>query len=208
MRYQPDLDNHGLPHDPYLALVAPRPIGWITTLTKSGVVNLAPYSFFNIVGHRPSYLMFTSGTRRHSQANAEEQGEFVANMATYGLRQYVNSSSASFDAEESEAGAMELALEPSVQVAPPRVKLSPIAIECKYERTIVMPAYEGVDYNSSIVIGRVVEVYIDDSVIVDGMVDVKRTDPLCRLGYLDYGAVGRVFSLPRPTPEEVLMIFG
>src|SRR3546814_5205493 len=117
MRYQPDRDNHGLPHDPYLALIAPRPIGWISTVTKSGVVNLAPYSFFNIVGHRPSYLMFSSGTRRHSQTNAEEQGEFVANMATYDLREYVNSSSATFEADESEPEAMGLEMEQSVRVA-------------------------------------------------------------------------------------------
>lgn len=204
MRYQPDLDNHGLPHDPYLALVNPRPIGWISTVTKSGVVNLAPYSFFNIVGHRPSYVMFSSGTRRHSQINSEEQGEFVANMATVDLSEYVNSSSAAFEAEESEAQAMGLEMEPSVSVAPPRVKRSPVALECKYERTIVLPAYDGVEYNSSIVIGRVVEIYIDDSVIVDGLVDVRKTAPLSRLGYLDYGTVGDVFSLPRPTPEEVL----
>ena len=102
MFYDPRRNNHKLPHNPWTALVGPRPIGWISTVSKAGVVNLAPYSFFNIVSSYPPFLIFSSNPRKHSQINAEETGEFVANMATWDLREAVNASSADFADDVSE----------------------------------------------------------------------------------------------------------
>lgn len=203
MQYSPDLNDHGLPHDPFVALVVPRPIGWISSVDAAGRVNLAPYSFFNIVAHRPSFVMFASTRRKDSQANAEEQGEFVANMATYDLLEEVNLSSAPAGPHESEPAALGLEMEPSVSVRPPRVKRSPIALECKYHETIHLPGYEEREHDCSIILGRVVSVYIDDAVIVDGMIDVQRIRPIARLGYLDYAVIDAVFSRPRPSVEDL-----
>ena len=204
MHYSPDLNDHGLPHDPFVALVVPRPIGWISSVDAAGRVNLAPYSFFNIVAHRPSFVMFASTSRKHSQTNAEEQGQFVANMATYELLEEVNLSSAPVGPHESEPAALGLEMVPSLAVKPPRVKRSPIALECEYHDTIHLPGYDGAQHISSIILGRVVSVYIDDAVIVNGMVDVRRLRPVTRLGYLDYAVIDEVISLPRPSAEDLL----
>lgn len=204
MHYSPDADDHGLPHDPFLALVMPRPIGWISTLGEGGGVNLAPYSYFNVVGHRPSFVMFASMRRKDSQTNAETTGEFVANMATIDLIREVNLSSAPVGPQESEPRALGLEMSPSTVVRPPRVTRSPVALECRYHDTIHLPGYDGLPHLSSIVIGQVVSIYIDDKVIVDGIVDVRRLRPLARLGYLDYGVIENPIGLPRPTAEDLL----
>jgi flavin reductase (DIM6/NTAB) family NADH-FMN oxidoreductase RutF len=109
MHYDPRKKNHGLPHDPFLSLVVPRPIGWISTVSPSGVVNLAPYSYFNAVSSRPPYVMFASGGRKDSQRNAEQTGEFVASLATWDLREAMNQSSADYGPEEGEPAARETA---------------------------------------------------------------------------------------------------
>ena len=204
MQYSPDLNDHGLPHDPFVSLVLPRPIGWISSVDADGRVNLAPYSFFNIVAHRPSFVMFASTRRKDSQTNAEERGEFVASMATFELANEVNLSAAPVGADVSEPAALGLEMTPSTIVRPPRVKRSPIALECKYHDTVRLPGYDGQEHICSIILGRVVSVFIDDSVIVDGIVDIRRLRPLSRLGYLDYAVTDEVFSLPRPSPEELL----
>lgn len=201
MDYSPAVNNHGLPHDPFVALVVPRPIGWISTLDVAGVVNLAPYSFFNIVGH--GIVMFSSAGRKDSQRNAEEQGEFVASIATYDLRHEVNMSSAPVGVSESEPASLGLEMAPSVAVAPPRVMRSPIALECRYLQTVALPGYNGEPHKCAMVLGQVMSVHIDDSVIVDGLVDIRRIRPITRLGYLDYAVIDEFFSLPRPTPDEL-----
>src|SRR5919197_5044758 len=111
--------NGGLPWDPFKAIVAPRPIGWITTLTPEGVVNLAPYSYFNAVGDRPNVVMFSSSGRKDSQRNAEGTGEFVCNLATWDTREAMNLTSASTNASEPDLAGLEMV--PSRLVAPPRV---------------------------------------------------------------------------------------
>lgn len=198
MYYDPRLRNHNLPHDPFLALVVPRPIGWISTLDTLGNVNLAPYSFFNAVSGRPPFVMFGSSTRKDSQRNAEATGEFVVNLATYDLREEVNATSIVVAPGVDEAALAGLEMIASVAVKPPRVKRSPVALECLYRTSVPLTSGDGVVHPATIIVGEVIGVHIDDSVIVDGRVDPLRLRPLSRLGYLDYGVIGTVFSMPRP----------
>jgi flavin reductase (DIM6/NTAB) family NADH-FMN oxidoreductase RutF len=210
MYYDARRNDHGLPYNPLTALVVPRPIGWITTISREGVINLAPYSFFNIVSSVPPFVMFASKPRKDSQRNAEETGEFVANMATFELREAVNATSAEFNASVSEPQRLGLEMSPSHQVRPPRVARSPVALECRYAKSVDLVGSNGQHSPSSIVIGEVVGIYISDDAIVDGRVDVTRMRPLARLGYMDYCVVDRLFAIARPTapdtetaPEEV-----
>jgi flavin reductase (DIM6/NTAB) family NADH-FMN oxidoreductase RutF len=198
MYYDPRRDGHGLSHNPITALVVPRPIGWISTVSRAGVVNLAPYSFFNIVSGSPPFVMFASKPRKDSQRNAEETGEFVANMATYELRHAVNASSAEYGPAISEPERIGLAMVPCRGVKPPRVARSPVVMECKYFKTVALFSSDGTRNASSVIIGEVVGIHIDDSVIVDGRVDVTRMHPLARLGYMDYCAVTELFAIQRP----------
>ena len=198
MFYDPRTEKHGLKHSPVTALVVPRPIGWITTLNKEGVVNLGPYSFFNLVSGYPPWVIFSSAPRKHSQTNAEATGEFVFNLATWDLREEMNASSAEFPEGVSEPEKVGLEMVPSRNVKPPRVKRSPVAIECKYYKTVDLIGSDGKPNRSHIVIGEVVGIHIDDSVIVDGMVDITKMKPIARLGYMDYAVVDEFFTMPRP----------
>ena len=198
MQYDPRSEPHKLKHNPATALVVPRPIGWITTIGPTGTVNLAPYSFFNIVASNPPFVIFSSSTRKHSQANAETSGEFVLNMATYDLREEMNLTSGAYGDSVSEPELARLEMAPSRYVKPPRVTRSPIALECNYLKTIEMVGSTGKQSTSSLVLGEVINVYIDDSVIVDGQIDVSRIRPIARLGYMDYSVVDTVFSMMRP----------
>ena len=198
MFYDAIANTHGLDFDPFKALVAPRPIGWISTLGKNGVVNLAPYSFFNAVGTDPHYVMFSSGGRKDSQRNAEETGEFVCSLATYDLRDAMNRTSQHVGPEVDEMELAGLTPAPSKLVAPPRVKESPVAFECRYWRTINLPGHDGEPGTHSIILGKVVGVHIDDAAITDGKVDVTKLKPIARLGYGDYAVIDEVFTLTRP----------
>jgi flavin reductase (DIM6/NTAB) family NADH-FMN oxidoreductase RutF len=202
MFYDPRTEKHGLAHSPVLQLVVPRPIGWISTISPAGVVNLAPYSFFNLVSGNPPWMIFSSAPRKHSQANAEASGEFVFNLATWDLREPMNASSADFPPDVSEPDAVGLEMTPSRKVKPPRVKRSPVAMECKYFKTIELIGSDGKPNRSAIVIGEVVGIYIDDSVIVDGMVDIKKLRPIARLGYMDFAVVDDFFTLARPVGHD------
>lgn len=198
MHYDPRKKDHGLPHDPFLSLVVPRPIGWISTVSKAGVVNLAPYSYFNAVSSRPPHVMFSSNGLKDSRRNAEETGEFVANLAIYDLREQLNLTSAELGPEESEPDFASLEMVPSVSVKAPRVKSAPAALECQYVKTVEIPDEHGKPLNHHIVIGRVVRVYIADDLIHDGHVDIRRVRPISRLGYMEYGVLDTIFSMPRP----------
>jgi flavin reductase (DIM6/NTAB) family NADH-FMN oxidoreductase RutF len=199
MYFDPRTEQHGLAHSPYTALVVPRPIGWISTIAADGVVNLAPYSFFNLVSSYPPFVLFSSADRKDSQRNAEETGEFVCNLASYELREPMNRSSAPYAQGVSEPARLGLEMAPSRQVKPPRVAAAPAALECKYFKTVELYGSDGRRNRSSIVIGEVVGIYIDDRVIVDGMVDIRRMRPVARLGYLDYCVVDEFFTMPRPS---------
>ena len=198
MFYDSVANTHGLQIDPFKALVAPRPIGWISTLGKNGVVNLAPYSFFNAVSTDPHFVMFSSGGRKDSQRNAEETGEFVCSLATYDLRDAMKRSSEHVGPEVDEMKLAGLTPAPSKLVAPPRVKESPVAFECRYWRTIDLPGPDSGPGAHSIVLGQVVGVHIDDAVIAEGRVDVTKLKPIARLGYSDYAVIDEVFTLNRP----------
>lgn len=197
MFYETDTNNHGLKHNPFKALVAPRPIGWISTVSSDGVVNLAPYSFFNGVSDDPPFVMFSSAGQKDSQRNAEETGEFVCSLATYDLREHMNTTSAGVGPEIDEMALAGLTPAPSKLVKPPRVAESPVALECRHFQTIALPAAEGKD-GYSVVLGHVVGIHIDESVLDDGLVDMQKLRPIARLGYMDYTVVDTVFSMDRP----------
>ena len=199
MHYDPRTGKHGLAHDPLTALVVPRPIGWITTLTATGIINLAPYSFFNAVAANPPFLMFASGGRKDSQRNAEQSGEFVHSMTTWATRDGMNASSATVAPEISEPELAGLEMASSLVVRPPRVKRAPVAFECNYVKTVDLLGTGGKPHLFEIVIGEVVSIYIDDAVIVDGMIDLSKDPPIARLGYLDqYAVIDNVFAMKRP----------
>jgi flavin reductase (DIM6/NTAB) family NADH-FMN oxidoreductase RutF len=198
MDYDPRSEPHHLAHDPTTSLVVPRPIGWITTISPAGVVNLAPYSFFNMIASHPPFVMFSSNSRKHSQRHAESGGEFVFNLATYELRNEMNISGGDYPENVSEPELAKLAMAPSRRVKPPRVARSPIALECIYSQTVKLVSSGGKTPNYEMVIGEVVNVHIDDAVIVDGMVDMRRIRAIGRLGYRgDYTVVDNVFEMPR-----------
>lgn len=198
MFYDAVSNEHGLKHDPFKALVAPRPIGWISTLCPRGIVNLAPYSFFNAISTDPHYVMFSSGGRKDSQRNAEETGEFVCSLATFDLREQMNRTSAAVGPDVDEMTLAGLTPAPSRLVKPPRVKESPVAFECEYVKTVDLPAKDGTPGAYSMVIGLVVGVYIDDAVLEDGRINTAELKPIARLGYMDYAVVDASFSMDRP----------
>lgn len=198
MFYDPRTEKHGLKHSPVTALVVPRPIGWISTIGRSGKVNLAPYSFFNMVSGHPPWLLFSSAPRKNSQTNAELTGEFTFSLATWNLRDVMNASSGDFPEDESEPEVVGIEMAPSRKVKPPRVAASPVAIECKYNKTIEMIGSDGTKSRSNLVLGEVIGIHIDDSIIVDGVLDIRKMQPLSRLGYMDYSVVNDFFTMARP----------
>lgn len=197
MFYETATNDHGLPRDPFKAIIAPRPIGWISTVNAQGRVNLAPYSYFNALADNPYYVMFSSGGRKDSQRNAEETGEFVCSLATWDLREQMNRTSAPVPPEVDEMKLAGLTPAPSRLVKPPRVAESPVALECRYFQTVNLPGRDGRG-GYGVIIGEVVGIHIDDKAIVDGRVDTAALKPIARLGYMDYAVVDRVFSIRRP----------
>lgn len=201
MFYEPHArDRTALPHDPFKAIIAPRPIGWISSISAAGEVNLAPYSFFNAVASNPvALLAFSSDGRKDSVANVEATGEFVWNMPTYALREAMNASAAPLPHGASEFAHAGLETAPSRLVRPPRVAASPCALECRLVEVIRMKTAAGVPIDNYLVIGEVIGVHIDDAAIVEGRFDTAGLQPIARCGYADYAVVDRVFSLQRPS---------
>ena len=198
MFYEPRL-GHGLPHDPFKAIIAPRPIGWISTLDMQGRPNLAPYSFFNAVHSRPPMLAFTSETMKHSAANAIATGEFVFNLCTRRLFDAMNISSGALAEGESEFEAAGLATAPCNVVKAPRVAAAPAALECRVTQSMRLLDTEGAALEGWIIIGQVVGVHIDDAYIREGRFDTLAAEPVARCGYRDYAAVTEMFEALRPT---------
>jgi flavin reductase (DIM6/NTAB) family NADH-FMN oxidoreductase RutF len=198
MDYDPRSEPHNLAHDPTTSLVVPRPIGWITSVSPTGVVNLAPYSYFNLVASQPPFVMFSSNSRKHSQNYAQSGGEFVFNLATYDLRTEMNITGGDYPEGISEPELAKLAMAPSRLVKPPRVAMSPIALECLYVQTVPLTSTSGKKQKYEIVIGEVINVHIDDAVIVDRMIDMSKLHAIARLGYRgDYTVVETIFEMPR-----------
>jgi flavin reductase (DIM6/NTAB) family NADH-FMN oxidoreductase RutF len=197
MFYDAGRNDHGLRHDPFKALVVPRPIGWISSVSRGGILNLAPYSFFNAVSTDPHIVAFASYGRKDSLVNAEEQGEFVCNLATWDQRDELNASSAMVGPEVDEFALAGLETEPSRMVKPPRVKGAPVHFECVWLQTVPMKGRDG-RLSYFLVFGEVVGVHIEDRFIHDGIVDTAAMKPLARLGYHDYSVVDEVFTMKRP----------
>ena len=203
MYYETDTNDHGLPYNPLKACVIPRPIGWISSLSATGTVNLAPYSYFNVLSHDPPFVMFSGGRhaldggKKDSVANVEATGEFVYNLATWALRTQMNQTSSIVDREVDEMAAAGLESLPSRLVRPPRVKGSPVHFECRLHQIVTLPGQRP-SSDHHVVIGRVVAVHIDDAFLTpDGRVDVLKMRPIARLGYNDYTSVDSLFQMGR-----------
>ena len=197
MYYDSIKNEHGLKHDPFKALVAPRPIGWVSTVDQEGVLNLAPYSFFNAVSDRPHYVMFVSAQRKDSLRNIEANGEFTCSISTMDTRDGMNVSSAPVEALADEFALAELETAPSHFVKPPRVARAPASLECRHWKTVELPDVSG-DNGHFIIIGE------DDAVIKDGIVDTAAMRPLARMGYMDYAVITpeTSFTLGRPQVQD------
>ena len=192
-------DRRLLPHDPFKALIAPRPIGWISSVDRAGAVNLAPYSFFNAVADRPPMLAFSSIGVKDSVAFIEETGAFVWNMATWPLRAAMNVSSKPLARGENEFLHAGLAMAPCRLVKPPRVAASPCAMECVVTQISVLKTKEGRDTDVWLVVGEVVGVHLDPAFIEDGVVQTAAMQPIARCGYrADYTVTNALFQMERP----------
>lgn len=198
MFYEPAKRDHGLPYDPFKAIVAPRPIGWISTMNAKGEINLAPYSYFNAVATRPPIVGFSSEGWKDTASFAEEGREFVCSLATYELRDAMNASSANLPRGVNEMEAAGIAAAPSRLVKPPRVAASPCALECKWLQTVHLTDLDGRETGAHLVLGVVVGVHIDERFIKDGMLDTAAMQPIARCGYHDYAVVTEMFSMVRP----------
>lgn len=200
MFYETAKNDHGLPHNPFKALVAPRPIGWITTVNAKGEINLSPYSFFNAVSDRPDMVVFSSDGHKDALAFAEETGEFVCNLATFDLRDQMNATSAPLRRGENEMAHAGLTPAPSRLVKAPRVAESPVALECKWLKTVALDPI-GAPARYYLAVGQVIGVYIADEFIVDGLVDTAAMRPIARAGYHDYfvATPETKFSIRRPS---------
>ncbi|MGE0622151.1 MAG: flavin reductase family protein [Pseudomonadales bacterium] len=204
MFYDPreDLRPAPLTHNPLNALVAPRPIGWIGSVSAAGVRNLAPFSYFNAVSADPPVVVFAPNSRPNAQdkdtlANVRETGEFTVSIVSAPLARAMNETSREADPEVDEFELAGLTAAPSRLVRPCRVGEARAALECTVWRIVALPARPG-GRASHLVIGKVVGIHIDDALIVDGRVDTAALDPLSRLGYFDYGTLGELFEMPRP----------
>jgi flavin reductase (DIM6/NTAB) family NADH-FMN oxidoreductase RutF len=197
MFYEPS-KGHGLPHDPSKAIVAPRPIGWISTVNKAGEVNLAPYSFFNAFSTRPFIVWFSSEGEKDSASFAEETGEFVANLVSRDLAEKMVRTSVDAPRGVTEFDYADLAMAPSRLVAPPRVAAAPAALECRVTEILRPKALDGTLTSAIVVAGEVVGVHIDDAFLKDGIFDIVRAGNVGRLGYMDYASVSEIFSMRRP----------
>lgn len=208
MFYDCARNDHGLPHNPLKACVLPRPIGWITTLDKTGRVNLAPFSFFNLIAEQPPMVMYcpngahSEGGEKDSLKNVREHGEFVVNLATYELRHAVNVSAAPVGREVDEFELARLTKAPSRLVRPPRVKESPVQLECQVFDIVDLPgSMAGVP--NHMVLGRVLGVHIRDEAIEDGQVRPERLRAISRLGYMEYAVTEQVFTMVRPSAAKI-----
>jgi flavin reductase (DIM6/NTAB) family NADH-FMN oxidoreductase RutF len=199
MFYEPRKRDHGLPHDPFKALVTPRPIGWISSVSAKGEINLAPYSFFNAFQANPHLVGFASDGRKDSVTFVEETKEFVCNIVTEDLFLQMNATSASLPRGENEMAHAKLEAAPSRLVRPPRVAQAAAALECLWTETIHLKDAEGRPSDAWLVCGEVIGIHIDDRFVVNGRVDTAAMRMMARLGYRDYAVVERTMTLDRPT---------
>lgn len=192
-----------LSHNPFNALVAPRPIAWVTSIDSESRVNLAPFSFYNAISSDPPYVMFAlgpkdkAGTPKDTLANVRQVPEFVISVASWELRKAVNQTSKAYSADINEFEQAGLTQVASQQVKPPRVGEAKAALECRVSQIIELPGKSD-GRNRHMVIGEVVGIFIDDDVIENGMVVAGRLHQLSRLGYFEYDQVEDTVTIPRP----------
>ena len=195
MFYDAVKNDHGFQYDPFKAIVAPRPIAWVSSLSAAGQANLAPYSFFNAFAQAPHYIAFGSGPRKDSMRNIEETGEFAVNLATLALKDAMNASSAHVKTDEFELAGLTKA--PCRLIRPPRVAESPACLECRLHQIVPLPGDDGTA-DDFLIIGRVIGIHIEDRYIHDGRVDTAAMQPIARLGYSEYATVSEVWRMRRP----------
>ena len=198
--YQP-AQGHGLPHDPFNAIVGPRPIGWISSQSAAGVLNLAPYSFFNAFNYTPPLIGFASIGRKDTLRNIEETGEFVWNLATRPLAEAMNASCAAAPPEVDEFALAGLATAPSRIVGVPRVAASPVSLECRCSQIIRLQGASGDATNTWLVMGEVVGVHIAQALLRDGIYDTAGSQTILRAGGpADYFEItpDSLFQMRRP----------
>ncbi|PCH71457.1 MAG: flavin reductase [Rhodobacteraceae bacterium] len=199
MFYRPE-DGHTLPHDPFKAIVSPRPIGWISTRDAQGNNNLAPYSFFNAIADNPPQVMFAStgvkpdrdGTK-DSVSNIIETGEFCVNIAEYSAREAMNDTSKAWAREDDEFAKEAIEAGECETINCQRVLNAPASLECKLTRVIELPGP-----SNRLVLGQVTGIHLRDNCLVDGRFDVTTYQPLSRLGYMDFAKVSELFVMKRP----------
>ena len=201
MFYEPK-NGHPFKIDPYIALVFPRPIGWISSLSKKGIPNLAPYSYFNAVADEPPQVMFCSngdsayGGYKDSLANILSTKEFVVNFATANTRDAMNISSSNYEPNEDEFVAAKLKKRKSKLVKPPSVNDSPVNLECKLLKTLKLKT--NTKKISTMVIGEIIGIYINNKFIKNGRIDSVSMRYISRMGYSEYSTISSKFNLKRP----------
>ena len=201
LHYYEPRNGHGLRHDPFNAIIAPRPIGWISSHDAKGNVNLAPYSFFNGFCYKPPIIGFSSTSWKDSVANMQETGEFVWNLATMDLAQQMNATAAHVAHEVSEFAISGLTPAPCKIVKAPRVAESPVSFECKVAQIVQLQGADGVKANAWLTLGEVVAVHIDKAMIKDGVYQTALARPIVRAGRKgDYFVIRQdaMFEMTRP----------
>ena len=201
LHYYEPRNGHGLKHDPFNAIIAPRPIGWISSRDAKGNVNLAPYSFFNGFCYKPPVIGFSSTSWKDSVANMQETGEFVWNLATMDLAQQMNATAAHVAHEVSEFAISGLTPAPCKIVKAPRVAESPVSFECKVAQIVQLQGADGVKANAWLTLGEVVAVHIDKAMIKDGVYQTALARPIVRAGRKgDYFVIRQdaMFEMARP----------
>ena len=196
--YEPS-QGHGLPHDPFNAIVGPRPIGWVSSRSAAGQVNLAPYSFFNGFNYVPPIIGFSSIGRKDSLNNIEETREFAWNLATRPLAEQMNASCAAVPRDVNEFQLAGLTEAPSRKISAPRVAESPVSFECKLTQILRLQGADGTPVDSWLVLGEVVAVHIARRLLKEGIYDTAAAEPILRAGGpADYFTLGEKFKMYRP----------
>lgn len=190
-------EGHRLPHDPFNAIIAPRPIGWIASMSAEGKRNLAPYSFFNAFNYRPPIIGFASTGAKDTLANVRATGEFVWNLATRAQAEAMNATSAMTGEDEFVLAGLDTI--PSLTVAPPRVAGSPVQFECRSTQIVRLTDHRGEEVDTWLVLGEVVQVHIDPALLEGGIYRTERARPILRGGGAgDYFEPGERFDMRRP----------
>ncbi|MGA1804225.1 flavin reductase family protein [Rhizobium sp. HT1-10] len=198
MFYSTDSNRHGLAHDPFKAIVTPRPIGWIGSKGRDGSLNLSPYSFFNAVCDTPKIIMFSSQGRKDSARNAEETGAFTANFVSRNLVDKMNASSAAVPYGVDEFALAGLTARMGTLIDAPYVAEAFAVLECRVTEIRNPMTLAGVPAGNVMVFGEVVGIHIDEAIIRDGRLDMELARPMGRMGYMDYSEASSVFELLRP----------